>query len=227
MSFHYLVKPNTAASANPFSTRPNPQATVEADEFLAEVAARAGVDRATVEKVLPALFASIAGFVRETRPIAATLDLFRVVPVCGGSFPTADPDDNAIRATCDFALQPLPALRTAFQDGLSLEKSGQVGAVVPVLDSVVSMPGKVANSYHPGGGLEVRGSHLRNNNPGFQPTATLSNLDGSSPVSVMVLDASNRKATIALPATGLTGAKVLHYNDGEHTVAYATTLTAS
>lgn len=226
MSFHYLVRPNSFTSNQPFSTRPDPQPTVEADEFLADVATRAGVDRATVEKVLRALFASIQGFLRETRPIAATLGLFRVTPVSGGAFATADPDDNAIRATCDYSLQTLPALRTAFQENLPLEKAGQVGAVIPVLDSVAAMPGKLADKYHPGGGLEVRGSHLRSSNPADVPTATLTNPDGTSPVVLMVLDASNRKATIAVPATGLTGAKLLRYSDGEHSVTYATQLTA-
>ncbi len=225
MPFHYLIKPGAPGSNNPFSARANPQETVEADEFLADIATRAGAERAAVEKVLRALFDSIIGFGRESRPVAATLELFRVIPVAGGSYATASPDDNAIRKTCGFSLQPLPAVRAAFQEGLALEKDGQVGVIVPVLDSVAAMPGKQANKYHPGGGLEIRGSHLRSSNPDETPSATLTNPDGSSPVTLLVLDASNRRATVAVPAGALTGAKILKYSDGEHTVQYATQLT--
>lgn len=210
MSFTYFIKPNLPNSTHPFSAGATLQDFVEEDEFLAYIATDSGVAQADVEKVLKSLFNGLANFLRETRPIASILGLFRAKPAVGGSYDTADPDANLIRDNCDYHFTPTPAVKAAFRQGLSVQKTGEVGPAIPTVSSVIAMPGGQVNSYQAGGVLEARGSRFHSDSLGApMPTAVLMNPDGSSPVNLTVFDASDRRVMMQVPASGLLGPKVL------------------
>ena len=227
MPFHFFIKPN--ATGNPFSATADLQATVEEDAFLDDVTARAkatlpAIDRPIVEAVIRAMWAAIIAAARDTRPIAAILGLFRMRPTVGGSYPTATPDDSLVRENTDFHLTPLPVVKDQFRDALPMSKSGEIGVAAPAIVSVTVLPTGQTNSYHPGGGLEVRGTHMRSDSPATLPTARLLNLDGTLAVALVVFDSSDRRAVISVPAGTLTGNKLLEYSntpgDPAHTVRY-------
>ncbi len=85
-----------------------------------------------------------------------------------------------------------------------MEKTGESGLLGPEIDSVVTMPGGLADSFTPGKGLEIRGLHLRGRG-GAIPTVQLINTSDPTPIPLLVLEATDTRLVCTVPLTGFDG----------------------
>lgn len=196
--------------ANPTGSRPY-RATVDAPDaisgaaFLAAVATTAGKDAATVEAVLRGAFTVMQSRVREAERINDVLGLFRVFPVCGGSYPVPDPSADDVRQTVSFNITPTPEFIAALISGLSMEKTGESGLLAPEIATVITMPGGLTDSFTPGAGLEIRGQNLRGRNDAIPTVQLINNTEAGDIVPLLVLEASDARLICNVPGSGFDG----------------------
>lgn len=203
MPFTYKIIANPTGS-RPYRAAVDAGPTLDGAAFLAAVVAAAGKDAATVEAVLRGAFTVMQSHVRDAERIGDVLGLFRVFPVCGGSYPVPDPSAEDVRQTVSFNITPTPEFIAALLTGLSMEKTGESGLVAPDIATVVTMPGGLTDSFTPGKGLEIRGEHLRGRN-GAIPTVQLINAGTVNIVPLLVLEASDARLVCTVPLTGFDG----------------------
>lgn len=156
----YLIIPNRSTT-RPFRARVKLGAQVNEDELLTAVAANAGVDRATVELVIRALFRVMIAFLRQSRAIGSVLGLFRAFPSITGSYATNEPSADEVKGGVEFTLAPGPEADALMTGGLDVERVGERGTVKPVIDSIALNPGGQVDVYSTSVFLRVSGQHFR------------------------------------------------------------------
>lgn len=229
MSFQYVIIPNTPGAARPFRARAKLGSTVEQDELLAAVAADSAIARADVEKVIQSLSKVTVGFMRQTRPLAHVLDLFRAVPSVSGSFLTNEPSADEVKAGVGFTLVVGPDAQAAMLDGLTVEKVGEAGVMKPEVENITLSPGGTPNAYSLTAGMKCSGDHFRGSGPNQAwPTAYLLDASLANPIPVTVLMCSQTEMLIGPAPAGTTGLKRLKLVagwDSDITFIYPTPLT--
>lgn len=227
MAFTYRIIANPTG-ARPYRAAIDTPNSIEGPAFLAEVATASGKDTATIEAVLRGAFTVMSAHMSAAERIGNVLGLFRVFPVCGGSYPVPDPAASDVAKTVSFNITPTPEFIAALIAGLTMEKTGESGLVAPDIASVNAMPGGEANSFRPGQGLEIRGTHLRGRNAAI-PTVQLINEGGGPAVSLLVLDSSDARLVCGIPTSGFDGSCTLQitapYGTETRTGVYGTDLT--
>jgi len=164
MSFQIVILPNPQNELRPFRGRPKMGEQVGESEFLDAVvvhAADPAVTRAVVEKVIESLFAVMIGYLRQTRPLAYILGLFRATTTITGSFPTNAPGDDALNAGIGANFNLGPLADAALTDGITTEIVGEEGTITPEIDSIVLSPGGQADKYSLTAAFKVSGDHFR------------------------------------------------------------------
>ena len=210
MAFEYVIIPNTPNAPRPFRARAKLGDAVEEAEMLDAVAADSGLARADVEKVIRSLSKVTVGFMRQTRPLAHVLDLFRAVPSVTGSFLTNEPSADEVKAGVGFTLVVGPDAQAAMTDGLGVEKVGETGIIKPEVENIVLSPGGTPNAYSTTAGMKCSGDHFRGSGPNQPwPTAYLLDTSLANPVQVTVLMCSQTEMLIGPAPAGTTGDKRL------------------
>ena len=210
MAFQYIIIPNPKNPQRPFRARPVLDTQVSADQFLNDVAADAQVTREIVEKVLTSLSKVTVGNMRQNKPLAHALGLFRATPTMSGSFATNEPNAEEVKAGIGFALIVGPEAEAAMLDGLTVEKADEVGTVKPEVETVTLSPGGTPNKYSTTAGLKCSGDHFRGSGSN-QPWPGVYLLDASlaNPIQLTVIACSQTELLIAPVPAGTTGSKRL------------------
>jgi hypothetical protein len=210
MSFQFVVVPNPNNAVRPFRARAKLGPQVEEEELLAAVTDDSGVSRADVEKVLMATSKKTVEFMRQTRPLAHVLGLFRAIPSISGSFATNEPSDDAVKAGIGFTLVVGPDADAAMTDGLTVEKVGETGAVKPELENVMLSPGGQTDRYSTSKALKGSGDHFRGSgNSQTWPKAYLLDDTLSNSIELPVFMCSQTEILIGPAPAGTTGTRRL------------------
>lgn len=209
MPLPYVIFPNPTGT-HPFRGRVKLGPQVEADEFLTAVATDAGVDRATIEKVIRSVFKIAIGFARIGRPIGLILGLFRARPTISGSFPTNNPSADQIKQGVHFSVSTGPEADAMMTDDLSVEKVDEEGTVAPEVESLVLSPGGQSGKYstvaaHRAGGSNFRGSGQNQ----VWPTCFLVDQNFANPIALTVYACSQTEMLLSPAPAGTTGTKYL------------------
>lgn len=215
MSFQFIIVPNPNNAVRPFRARVKLGPQVDEDELLAAVAADSGVSRADVEKVLQSTSKVTVGFVRQTRPLAHVLGLFRAIPTISGSFATNEPSADEIKAGVGFSLVVGPDAAEAMTDGLTVEKVGEEGAIKPELENLVLSPGGQTGKYSTTKALKGSGDHFRGSGTSQAwPTAVLLDDTLANPIPLTVFMCSQTEILIGPAPAGTTAPKRLKLTAG-------------
>jgi hypothetical protein len=202
MSFQFIIVPNPNNAVRPFRARVKLGPQVDEDELLAAVAADSG-SKVTVD------------FVRQTRPLAHVLGLFRAIPTISGSFATNEPSADEIKAGVGFSLVVGPDAEEAMTDGLTVEKVGEEGAIKPELENLVLSPGGQTGKYSTTKALKGSGDHFRGSGTSQAwPTAVLLDEDLTNGITLPVFMCSQTEILIGPAPAGTTGPKRLKLTAG-------------
>jgi hypothetical protein len=231
MAFQYVIIPNPKNPQRPFRARPVLDTQVSADQFLNDVAADAQVTREIVEKVLTSLSKVTVGNMRENKPLAHALGLFRATPTITGAFATNEPTADEVKAGIGFALIVGPEAQAAMVDGLATEKVDEVGTVKPEVETVTLSPGGTPEKYSTTAGLKLGGAHFRGSGTN-QPWPRVYLLDDNlaNPIELTVIACSQTEMLLAPAPAGTTGPKRLKVVagwDDDIEIIYSKPLTAA
>lgn len=230
MPFHYYIKPNPSSTTHPFSTRPDPQPAMTEAEFLSAVATRAvGRTPEQVAAVLDAMRDVFRQAARETIPVEAIRGFFRTQPTSGGAFSAPDSTITATTAGASYSFILSRDEITEIQAGLEMESSGLLGGRTPEVTTVRTMPQGEVNRWRASGGLEARGDNLRDGANGPLPTGALvSPIPDTDPIALGVIDVSEKRALLTVPAGVPAGPRFLEItvslNGRNQTTRYPTML---
>jgi hypothetical protein len=89
-----------------------------------------------------------------------------VRPTSGGSAATPDDFHNTRDTNANISYSILPAARDAWQSTLTIESQGQIGLLVPQIDSVIDLSDGAEDAYTPAEIAQFSGDNL-----GFDKTA--------------------------------------------------------
>lgn len=215
MSFQFVIVPNPNNAVRPFRARADLGPQVEEEELLAAVVADSGLSRADVEKVLLSLSKKTVEFMRQTRPLAHVLGLFKAIPSVSGSFATNEPSADEVKNGVGFTLVVGPEAAAAMTDGLSVEKVGERGSIKPELENVTLSPGGQVDRYSTTKALRGSGDHFRGSGANQPwPKAFLLDADGTNAIELAVYQCSQTEILIAPAPAGTTGPKRLKLQAG-------------
>lgn len=214
-----------------FTAKPALRDAMPEGEYLDTLATRSGLTRAQVEGLITAQSALHVELARQGIPVDFILKRFRVMPTCGGSYTSPDPDDGEVCATLSYSLIVHPDEIAKMRVDCQLEKTGEAGELGPVVESVRSRPGNVLNKYGVGtaGGTEVNGTDFREKRADSEwPTAALVPVAGGAAIPLAVLDCTPTRLVLGGAPTGTTGEHYLKITDaGDHFTTYDQALTAA
>ena len=210
MSFQYIIVPNPKNPQRPFRARARLGETVGEAEVLDAVAADSGIARADVEKVLRSLSKVTIGYMRQTRPIAHILGLFRAIPSITGSFATNEPSADEVKAGVGFNLIVGPDANAAMAEDLTVEKVDEEGTVTPQIQNLVLSPGGQTGKYSVTAALKASGDHFRGSGTNQPwPQAVLLDENLANPIPLTVFACSQTEILIGPPPAGTTGTRRL------------------
>ena len=129
-------------------------------EFTSEVAAESQQSAAVVEAVVRAFFNKLEANGTTGRPLRGYLDKFNSIPTAGGNFSSADDSADADSANLTLSFSLTREANSAWRSGVSLQKVGIKGLVVPEIESVVDKATGQQLHYTVGNVLEIRGERL-------------------------------------------------------------------
>lgn len=211
----YIILPNPRSTTRPFRARVKTTPQIESDQFLLEVAADAGVDRATIEKVVRSLFKVMIAHLRQSQPIGMVLGLFRAFPSITGSYATNTPSADEVKSGVDFTIAPGPEADALMSGGLDVEKAGEQGLNKPTIDSIALNPGGQVDVYSPTMAMRVSGVHFRKDSNSAQwPLVQLLDSNMGNPTHLIVTACSETELVLAPVPTGLTGTRYLKITAG-------------
>ncbi len=222
MSFQFVILPNPNNAVRPFRARASLGPQVEEEELLAAVTTDSGVSRADVEKVLMSTSKVTVAFMRQTRPLAHVLGLFRAIPSISGSFATNEPSADEVKAGIGFTLVVGPDADAAMTDGLTVEKVGETGAVKPELQNLMLTPGGQTDQYSTTKALKGSGDHFRGSGTNQAwPHAFLLDATLGNPIELPVFMCSQTEILIGPAPAGTTGPRRLKLVAGwDSTIEY-------
>lgn len=210
----YIILPNRSTT-RPFRARVKLAPQIESDQFLAEVAADAGLVRADVEKVLRSLFKVMIAHLRQSQPIGMVLGLFRAFPSITGSYATNDPSADEVKGGVDFTIAPGPDADAMMRGSLDVEKAGEQGANKPTIDSIALNPGGQVEVYSPTQAMRVSGVHFREGRTGATwPTVQLLDSTMGNPINLVVTYCTETELAISPVPAGTIGTRYLKITAG-------------
>jgi hypothetical protein len=130
------------------------------DALTADIAARSQQTPAAVEAVIRAMLTAFGVRNANGEPIRGYLDQLNSIPTAGGNFSSPDESANADTANLTLSLSLTREANSNWRSGVSLQKEGIKGLVVPIVDSVVDKANSQANHYTVGNVLDIRGDNL-------------------------------------------------------------------
>lgn len=204
MSFHYIQVPNTKVP-NKSSTRADLGPQVVEPEFFAYMADLLNKPVADCEAAFDAFLDTCVHFARDTRATNYLRTRLRMQPSSGGSFDTGTTPHTAKDIGAHINLSLGPTVVDAFENNLSIEKTGEEGVRAPQVDRVVDNRTGDVDKYTAADVLELDGDNFA-----IDPTDTaqgvfLTPAAGGSAVRVTrYLSVSEKHVEVLLPS-GLTG----------------------
>ncbi len=156
-TFKYYVVPKAKGG---FSTRV--LLTDEFDDATIDnaVAATTGLTAAQCAAVVTAYINQIAAFAAGGGWSHDFHGLFSVRPSTGGASDSPDGFNNASDINANITIAINPGLRVAWQGGLTLESQGQVGLLIPEIDSIINLHDGTQDTYTGGEILQLNGDNL-------------------------------------------------------------------
>jgi hypothetical protein len=204
MSFHYIQVPNTKVP-NKFSTRADHGPQVDETEFFAYMATVLNKPVADCEAALDALVTTCVHFARDTRSTNYLRSRLRMQPSSGGSYDAENPPHTAkdIGARINLSLGNVAV--SAFEDGLTIEKTGEEGVRAPQVDRAVDNRTGDVDKYTAADVLELDGENFEIDPADTAQGVFLTPAAGGTAVRVTrYISVSDRHIEVLLP-TGLTG----------------------
>lgn len=211
----YIILPNPRSTTRPFRARVKTAPQIESEQLLTEVAADAGVDRATVERVLQSLFRIMITYLRQSHPIGSVMGLFRAFPSITGSYTTNDPSAEQVKGGVEFTIAPGPEADAQMRGNLDVERVGEQGPVKPIIDAITLNPGGQVDVYSTTVALRVSGEHFREHSAGAA-WATVDLLDGTmgNPAPITLTSCTETEITLVPMPSGTTGTRYLKITAG-------------
>jgi hypothetical protein len=204
-----------------FSMRPAARDAITEGAFLDEWAALAGGTRAQAETWLRAFLQLMVKYARQSRPVDFLLRLARMQPTGGGKYPIPNPAAVDVRKHIGFNLILHRDVERDVETDCPVESAGTTGGRKPSIDSVLGRPGNLPDRYSTTAGMLVYGSEFRDTGEAApEPAAFLENTDGSSPLSVAVIESAPTKLTLGPVPAGTTGQKRLRIIAGYSSGAF-------
>jgi hypothetical protein len=221
-----------------YNTRQNPhggytttavkgQAVSDAD-LLNHIATEAGTTPAVAEAVL-------RGFVHHITSCSAGcsysnnfLGLLRFFPTSGGSSPDPDGFQNAADINADIAITLTAEVIRDWQETLTLEHLGELGKVLPNIDSVLNQANGALNKYAPGDMIQIRGNNLKFDRADVQQGLFLKPAAGAEVRCTSYADIEPQSFTALVPASlsgDLTVRMAAKINGSLRTFTYPAALT--
>lgn len=204
MSFHYIQVPNTKVP-NKLSTRPDYGPQVEEAEFFAYMAELLDKPVADCEAALDALLDTCVHFARDTRGTNYMRDRFRMQPSSGGSYDVGTTPHTAKEIGARINLSLGSATVAAFENGLTIEKTGEEGVRAPVVDRAVDNRTGDVDKYTAADVLELDGDNFEIDPADAGQGVFLTPPSGGTTTRVTrYLSVTEKHISVLLPA-GLTG----------------------
>lgn len=214
-----------------FTAKPALRPAMSESAYLDELATRSSLTRVQIEGFITAQSALHVELARQGIPVDFVMKRFRMLPSCGGSYTSPDPDNADVCATLAFSLVVHPDEIDKMRVGCPLEKTGESGELGPKVESVRSRPGKLLNKYGVGltAGTEVNGRDFRESGAEAEwPTAELVPVAGGTAIPLGVLDCPPTRLVLGGATAGTTGAYFLKITDaGDHFTTWDQELTAA
>lgn len=221
-----------------YNTRQNPHGgyttsavkgqAISDSELLNHIATEAGTTAAITEAVL-------RGFVHHITHCTAGciysnnfLGLLRFFPTSGGSSPSPDGFQNAADINADIALTLTADVIRDWQEGLTLEHLGELGKVLPNIDSILNQANGALNKYAPGDMIQIRGDNLKFDRSDVQQGLFLKPAAGAEVRCTSYADIEPQSFTAIVPAAlsgDLTVRMAAKINGSLRTFTYGATLT--
>lgn len=214
-----------------FTAKPSLRPAMSEGDYLDTLATRSGLTRAQIEGFITTQSALHIELVRQGIPVEFILKRFRLIPSCGGSYTSPDPDSADVCATLSYSLVVHPDEIDKMRVGCPLEKMGEAGELGPIVESVRARPGNALSKYGVGltGGTEVNGKDFRASRSDAEwPTAALEPVAGGTSIPLAVLDCTPTRLVLGGAPAGTTGAHYLTITDADdHFSTYDQELTAA
>ncbi len=156
------------------------------------------------------------------------LGLMRFFPTSGGSSLTPDGFQNAADINADIAITLTADVIRDWQETLTLEHMGELGRVLPNIDSVISQVNGALNKYTPGDMIQVRGDNLKFNKSDVLQGLFLTPAAGAEVRCTSYSDIEPQTFTAIVPAAlsgPLTVRMVAKINGSLRTFTYGTPIT--
>lgn len=246
--FRRRAKPQTNATTNQantmstfqYNTRQNPHGgyttsavkgqPISDTDLLNHIATEAGTTPAITEAVL-------RGFIHHITTCSAGctysnnfLGLLRFFPTSGGSSPDPDAFQNAADINADIAITLTADVIRDWQEGLTLEHLGELGKVLPNIDSILNQANGALNQYAPGDMVQIRGNNLKFDRTDVQQGLFLKPAAGAEVRCTSYADIEPQSFTALVPAAlsgALTVRMVAKINGSLRTFTYGAPLTQS
>ena len=155
------------------------------------------------------------------------LGLLRFAPTSGGNSPSPDGFQNPAEMNADIALTLTADVIRNWQATLTLEHLGEVGRVLPLVDSVRNQVNGNLNQYIPGDMIQVRGNNLKFDRDDTQQGLFLKPAAGAEVRCTSYADIEPQTFTALVPAAlsgPLTARMVAKINGSLRTFTYGTPL---
>lgn len=156
------------------------------------------------------------------------LGLLRFFPTSGGSSPSPDGFQNAADINADIAITLTAEVIRNWQATLTLEHMGELGRVLPLVDSIISQVNGALNKYTPGDMIQVRGNNLKFDRGDPQQGLFLTPAAGAEVHCTSYSDIEPLSFTAIVPAAlsgPLTARMVAKINGSLRTFTYGTLIT--
>lgn len=224
-TFRYNVAPNSNGG---FTTRAHRGDPVDQTTMLDTISTAAGVTPAQAESVLRSFFDQVLAATAVSGWTPSFLDTLTFRPTSGGSSPTPEGFHNADDLNADVALSFLAPKIAAWRSSLSIQSLGEVGKVLPIVESVIRQSDSAAGKYTAGGLIQLRGNHLNFDKTDLTQGVFLKPGSGAE-VRVTEYATIQPQSVIVLVPTGLTGPLTLrvaaYINGSVRTSTYTDPLT--
>jgi hypothetical protein len=194
-------------------------------ELLTHIATEAATTPQIAEAVL-------RGFVQHITTCSAGciysnnfLGLLRFFPTSGGSSPAPDGFQNAADINADIAITLTADVIRTWRETLTLEHMGELGRVLPLVDSIISQVNGALNKYTPGDLIRVRGNNLKFDRADVQQGLFLKPAAGAEVRCTSYSDIEPLSFTAIVPAAlsgPLTARMVAKINGSLRTFTYGT-----
>jgi hypothetical protein len=197
-------------------------------ELLTHIA----TDAATTPQIVEAV---LRGFVHHITHCSAGciysnnfLGLLRFFPTSGGSSPSPDGFQNAADINADIAITLTADVIRTWQETLTLEHMGELGRVLPNIDSIISQANGALNKYTPGDLIQIRGNNLKFDRADVQQGLFLKPAAGAEVRCTAYSDIEPQTFTAIVPAAlsgPLTARMVAKINGSLRTFTYGAPVT--